>query len=71
MEDPAGGPNFWLFDPNVRYAIHVDNNGDGAGHQPEFRFTTIGSGPILFLYNNNQVTSVADPNLPRPPDLPR
>ena len=28
-EEPAGGPNFWAFDPNVRYEIHIDNNGDG------------------------------------------
>lgn len=44
--------------------IHVDNNGDGRPDISfEFRFTTIGSGPDSFLYNNNQVTSVTDPNL--------
>ncbi len=64
MEDPAGGPNFWVFDPTVKYVIHVDNNGDGRPDISfEFRFTTIGSGPDSFLYNNNQVTSVTDPNL--------
>src|SRR4051812_5261239 len=28
LEEPAGGPNFGSFDPNVLYEIHVDNNGD-------------------------------------------
>ncbi len=64
MEDPAGGPNFWIMDPTVKYAIHVDNNGDGKPDVSfEFRFKTIATGPNSFLYNNNQVTSVADPNL--------
>ena len=64
MEDPAGGPNFWVLDPTVKYVIHVDNNGDGNPDVSfEFRFETIASGPNSFLYNNNQVTSVADPNL--------
>ncbi len=64
MEDPAGGPNFWLLDPTVKYVIHVDNNGDGSPDVSfEFRFKTIETGPNSFLYNNNQVTSVTDPNL--------
>jgi hypothetical protein len=61
MEDPAGGPNFWLFDPGVRYAIHVDNDGDG---NPDlsfyFSFTTHVRNQGTFLYNTNQVTSVSD-----------
>ena len=28
FEDPAGGPNYYRFDPSVRYELHVDNNGD-------------------------------------------
>jgi hypothetical protein len=64
MEDPAGGPNFWVLDPTVKYVIHVDNNGDGKPDVSfEFRFKTIASAPNSFLYNNNQVTSVTDPNL--------
>ena len=63
MEDPAGGPNFWAFDPNVRYAIHVDNNGDG---KPDlsfwFRFKTIVKNGGTFLYNTGQVTTVGDPD---------
>ena len=41
LEDPAGGPNFFPFDPAVRYEIHVDNNGDGKGDvNYTFRFKT-------------------------------
>ncbi len=28
-EDPAAGPNYYTFSPNVRYYLHVDRNGDG------------------------------------------
>ena len=39
LEEPAGGPNFFPFDPAVRYEIHIDNNGDGKGDVTySFRF---------------------------------
>ena len=42
LEEPAGGPNFFPFDPAVRYEIHIDNNGDGKGDvNYKFRFKTI------------------------------
>jgi hypothetical protein len=64
MEDPAGGPNFWLFDPGVRYAIDIDNNGDGkADVAYYFRFTTHVRNGGTFLYNTNQVTSPGDGDL--------
>lgn len=28
FQDPQGGPNFYQFDPNALYEIHIDNNGD-------------------------------------------
>jgi hypothetical protein len=28
FQDPAGGPNFYQFDQNALYEIHIDNNGD-------------------------------------------
>ncbi|MCA1580211.1 MAG: DUF4331 domain-containing protein [Acidobacteria bacterium] len=28
FQDPAGGPNFYMLDPDALYEIHVDNNGD-------------------------------------------
>ena len=29
LQEPAGGPNFYKFDDDVRYEINVDNDGDG------------------------------------------
>jgi uncharacterized protein DUF4331 len=61
MEDPAGGPNFWQFDPSARYEIKIDNNADGrADVTYRFRFTTIVRHPGSFLYNTGQVTSPSD-----------
>src|SRR5262249_8675651 len=28
LEEPAGGPNFYHFEPNIRYEFNVDSNGD-------------------------------------------
>jgi uncharacterized protein DUF4331 len=41
-EEPSSGPNYWNFDPNVVYTMHVDNNADGIANdvQFEFRFKT-------------------------------
>src|SRR4051794_25200688 len=69
LEEPAGGPNFFPFDPNVRYEIHVDNNGDGnADINYNFRFATRTTavnfaGIPTFLYSDGLVTSLTDPNL--------
>ena len=30
FQDPQGGPNFFMFDPNALYEIHIDNVGDGV-----------------------------------------
>ena len=41
FEDPAGGPNYYRFDPTVLYALNVDNNGDGREDVAyQFRFKT-------------------------------
>lgn len=29
FQDPQGGPNFYMFNPNALYEIHIDNNGNG------------------------------------------
>jgi hypothetical protein len=69
LEEPAGGPNFFPFDPTVRYEIKIDNNGDGkADVTYRFKFKTRaqalnGFGIPTFLYNDGQVTSPTDPNL--------
>jgi len=35
-EEPSSGPNYWNFDPNVRYSFGVDNNRDGRADDIEF-----------------------------------
>jgi hypothetical protein len=35
-EEPSSGPNYYFFDPNVRYEFHVDNNMDGKADDIEF-----------------------------------
>ena len=40
FQDPQGGPNFYMFDPNALYEINIDNNGDGVEDLAfQFRFT--------------------------------
>jgi len=69
LEEPAGGPNFFPFDPNVRYEINIDNTGDGvADITYRFKFktqttSTNFAGIPTFLYNDGPVTSLTDPNL--------
>ncbi|MEO6623882.1 MAG: DUF4331 domain-containing protein, partial [Burkholderiaceae bacterium] len=39
FQDPQGGPNFYQFNPNALYEIHVDNNGDARDDITfQFRF---------------------------------
>ncbi len=47
--EPANGPNYFPFDPNVLYEMHVDNNQDGLDDVIfQFRFTTQIRQPGLF-----------------------
>ncbi|MEJ7749217.1 MAG: DUF4331 domain-containing protein [Candidatus Limnocylindrales bacterium] len=64
MQDPAGGPNFYQFDPKVRYTIKIDNDRDAkADITFRFKFKTTIRNKDTFLYNTNQVTSPRDPDL--------
>jgi hypothetical protein len=39
--DPANGPNYFPFDPEILYEMHIDNNKDGVPDVTfQFRFTT-------------------------------
>lgn len=39
--EPANGPNYFPFDPDIRYAIKIDNNNDAIEDISfEFQFTT-------------------------------
>src|SRR5258708_19147658 len=47
--EPANGPNYFPFDPNVLYEMHVDNNQDGLDDVTfQFRFKTQIGQPSLF-----------------------
>ena len=64
LQKPDGGPNFYGFDPNVIYEVHVDNNGDAVEDITfQWRFTTEVRNPGTFLYNTGVVTSIDDPDL--------
>ncbi len=64
FEDPAGGPNFYKFDPKARYYINVDNTGDGKPDvRYRFRFRDHLRNPKSFLYAAPTVDSIDSPNL--------
>jgi hypothetical protein len=64
FEDPAGGPNFYNFDPKAHYYINVDNTGDGAADlRYEFAFKTKVVNPNSFAAATPTVDSLNDPNL--------
>jgi len=63
LQGPAGGPNFYEFGDDVRYEIHVDNNGDGrADISYQFRFRTQVRNPATFLYNTGPIESLGSQN---------
>lgn len=63
LEEPNGGPYFNSFGDNVRYEIHVDNDGDARPDiSYRFRFKTNRQNPDTFLYITGPVTSPTDPN---------
>jgi hypothetical protein len=68
FQDPQGGPNFYQFDNNALYEIHVDNNGDAKediSFQFRFKSTskrtalTVGGKQVLIpLINSNTISGV-------------
>ena len=61
FEDPAGGPNYYRFDPTVLYALNIDNNGDGREDVAyQFRFKTQVTNPNTFLYNTGPIDTPAN-----------
>src|SRR5215472_3532603 len=63
LQAPAGGPNFYQFGDDVRYAIHIDNDGDGkADITYRFTFQTRLRDPETFLYNTGPITALNSPN---------
>ena len=50
FQDPQGGPNFFQFNPNALYEIHLDNVGDGKEHLTfQFRFTNTSKQQALMV----------------------
>jgi hypothetical protein len=64
LQAPAGGPNFYQWDPKARYNIKVDNTGDGYEDVVyEFDFKNRYRNPNSFLYALPTVTRAGDPNI--------
>ena len=65
FEEPAGGPNFYLWAEHTNYDINIDNDGNArADIIYRWRFKTHHrGGGNSFLYNNGAVDSLNDPNL--------
>jgi len=48
FQDPQGGPNFYQFDPDALYEMHIDNNGDAKEDLTfQFRFDNTSKGIAL------------------------
>ena len=48
FQDPQGGPNFYQFNPDALYEIHIDNNGDAKEDLTfQFRFDNASKGTAL------------------------
>jgi hypothetical protein len=63
MQLPAGGPNFFEFGNDVRYEIHIDNDGDGYPDVTfQFRFETRLRNNNTFLYNTGPIESLDSKN---------
>ena len=68
FQDPQGGPNFYMFDPNALYEIHIDNNGNGVEDMTfQFKFKntskdaalTVGTKAVKIpLINSGTITGV-------------
>jgi hypothetical protein len=61
LEEPAGGPNFFMFGDDVLYEIKIDNDGDSREDIVyQFRFKTTVVNPDTFLYNTGPISSLSD-----------
>ncbi len=64
LEVAANGPNFYRFNDNASYEIHVDNTGGAkASITYQFLFRTDLRDPGSFGYNGGPVMSLDSPNL--------
>lgn len=64
FQEPAGGPNFYSFDDNVRYDINIDNDGDAvADIVYRYDFDSSYQNDDTHLYATGPVTSLTDTDL--------
>src|SRR5688500_2196868 len=67
LQQPNGGPNFYEFGDDVRYEIHISNQGTA---RPDityrFRFHTQIRNAGTFLYNTGQINNISDATWNRP-----
>ncbi len=57
FQDPQGGPNFYMFNPNALYEIHIDNNGD-AVEDMSFQFRFINTSKDAALTVGGKATKI-------------
>jgi hypothetical protein len=58
FEGPEGGPNYFEWDPNVQYHIHLDTDGDASSNVTYTLSSNVAvSNPDTFLYNVGPITS--------------
>ena len=70
FEEPAGGPNFYLWAEHTNYDIKIANDGDAAADITyRWNFKTHYRNPDTFLYNTGPVTSLDDHEPEHLPDL--
>jgi len=69
LQDPFGGPNYFLLDPAAHYDMKIDNNGDG---RPEivFRFQFTNTRKDLSLPINGKNVAVPLTNIGPIPGMP-
>ena len=63
FEEPAGGPNFYLWAEHTNYDIRIDNDGgrQAGHHRTGGTFTHEATAtPNSFIYNNGPVTALND-----------
>jgi hypothetical protein len=71
LQEPANGPNWWPFDPDLLYEIKIDNNNDAmADIVFQFRFNTEQRLPNLFQAYAGAGTGINAPANSPPPVPP-
>ena len=62
LQDPGGGPNYFTFDPDAVYEIHIDNDADAVEDITfQFQFTNTIRGLTLDIGASGETQAVAVP----------